>query len=160
MLLQRHLRVIDCTDQGFEARAIRVAFASSDRLTIDQHFGSAVVLLVYGIDAKESRLLEVVQFGDQQQDGNEQKLVAKLEALQGCVAVYSQAVGASAVIQLKARQIQPMKVPPGTLITELVSGLQQQLASEPSSWLAQALRQQNPSDPQRFDAMDDEGWQE
>ena len=35
------------------------------------------------------------QFGDLAEDGNEDKLVSKLDVLKGCVAVYCQAAGAS-----------------------------------------------------------------
>lgn len=158
MSKQRHLKLVNATDDRFIERAVRVAFASSDSKTVDQHFGSAVAFVIIGLDREESRLLEVAQFGTQQQDGNEQKLISKLDALQGCVAVYSQAVGASAVMQLKARDVQPMKVSAGESIADIVTGLQQELNGEPSAWLALAIRRQGGPNPRRFEAMEAEGW--
>jgi nitrogen fixation protein NifX len=109
---------------------------------------------------ERSELLEVVQFGALAMDGNEDKLVAKIAALEGCIAVYAQAVGASAVGQLKNRGIQPVKVTPGASVAELIESLQEQLREGPSAWLARAIEGQKPIDPTRFQAMEAEGWEE
>jgi nitrogen fixation protein NifX len=93
-------------------------------------------------------------------DGNEDKLAAKIDVLAGCVAVYSQAVGASAISQLKARGIQPVKVSPGAEIADLIGSLQDQLREGPSHWLAKAIAGTMPADRSRFDAMEAEGWEE
>ncbi len=96
--------------------AIRVAFASSDRQRVDQHFGAAVAFVIHAIDSHRSRLVEVVQFGPLHQDGNEDKLSVKIAALEGCAAVYCEAIGTSAVNQLRVAGVQPLKVAPGTRI--------------------------------------------
>ena len=75
--------------------------------------------------------------------------------------MYCQAVGASAMQQLIARGIHPLKVEQGASISEIVSQLRQELREEPRGWLAKAiLRIQQPRDDKRFDVMADEGWQE
>ncbi|MCB1774536.1 MAG: nitrogen fixation protein NifX, partial [Gammaproteobacteria bacterium] len=104
--------------------------------------------------------VEANEFGALQMDGNEDKLATKIEALDGCIAVYSQAVGASAISQLKARGIQPVKVSPGAEIGDLLESLQQELRDGPSSWLAKAVAAVQPADPSRFDRMEAEGWDE
>ncbi|MGD8591103.1 MAG: NifB/NifX family molybdenum-iron cluster-binding protein [Chromatiales bacterium] len=91
---------------------------------------------------------------------NEDKLVAKIAVLEDCVAVYSQAVGASAINQLKAKGIQPVKVEPDTPIEQLLGSLQEELREGPSSWLAKAIVGTLPADPGRFDRMEAEGWSE
>jgi nitrogen fixation protein NifX len=87
-------------------------------------------------------------------------LAAKIGSLDGCIAVYSQAVGASAIGQLKAKGIQPVKVSPGAEINGLLESLQEELRQGPSSWLAKAIAAVLPTDPARFDAMEEEGWEE
>ena len=109
---------------------------------------------------EHSGLVEACEFGRLDMDGNEDKLGAKIQALDGCVAVYSQAVGASAIQQLKASGIQPVKVSPGAEIAELIGSLQDQLREGPSSWLARAIADSMPADKSRFDAMEAEGWEE
>jgi nitrogen fixation protein NifX len=64
------------------------------------------------------------------------------------------------VAQLKARNIQPVKVSAGSAIGELIASLQEELRSGPNAWLAQAMRRHTRTDAGRFDAMESEGWEE
>ncbi|MET0092006.1 MAG: nitrogen fixation protein NifX [Sedimenticola sp.] len=140
--------------------ALKVAFATSDMKHVDQHFGAAQSFAIYAVDQEKACFVEANEFGQLAMDGNEDKLAAKIEALDGCIAVYSQAVGASAIQQLKAKGIQPVKVSPGAEISELIESLQDELRQGPSSWLAKAIASTLPADPSRFDAMEEEGWEE
>jgi len=151
----RQLRVVDDQDSG---ELLKVAFATSDRHSVNQHFGSAKSFAVYGVGMDEARLLNVTEFGELAQDGNEDKLAVKLELLQDCIAVYCRACGASAVRQLLALGVQPVKVSEGALIAQLLAALQQELKEGPSSWLAKALKRNQAPDDSRFDAMESEGW--
>ena len=162
MALKRRLKILDCDTEAtaMEETALKVAFASTDMKHVNQHFGSAESFVIYALDPEHSRMLEVAQFGELAQDGNEDKLITKMSALQGCIAVYSQAVGASAVRQLKTLGIQPVKVSAGTEISELLESIQEELRSGPATWLARAIDAQKPSNPQRFDDMEAEGWDE
>jgi nitrogen fixation protein NifX len=91
----------------------------------------------------------------------EDKLAAKIAVLEDCIAVYSQAVGASAINQLKAKGVQPVKVSPGSEISDLLESLQDELRKGPSSWLVKAMiASTTPADPSRFDEMEAEGWEE
>ncbi|HRJ54535.1 MAG TPA: nitrogen fixation protein NifX [Candidatus Thiothrix moscowensis] len=140
--------------------AIKVAFASTDMEHIDQHFGAAESFAIFAVTPAEVQLVEATQFGKLAMDGNEDKLDAKIKALAGCVAVYSQAVGASAVAKLKAANIQPVKVSAGAEIRELLTALQDELRQGPSAWLAQAIKRLQGPASTRFDAMEAEGWDE
>jgi nitrogen fixation protein NifX len=91
---------------------------------------------------------------------HEDRLSAKIEALDGCIAVYCQAVGASAIKQLRTKGIHAVKVPWGSEIRDLIETLQQELEAGPSAWLARAIAQNVPRDPSRFDSMEQEGWVE
>lgn len=161
MAMERRLKVLQSGTEGdWMQAAVKVAFASSDMQQVDQHFGAAESFAIYAVDMERVELLEVVQFGQLAMDGNEDKLVAKISALDGCIAVYTQAVGASAVNQLKAKGIQPVKVSPGADVKDLLASLQDQLREGPSAWLARAIDAQKPVDPDRFQAMEAEGWDE
>ena len=139
--------------------SVKIAFASSDRRLVDQHFGAAESFALYELAEDDARLIEVVQFHDSDtaMDGHEGKLAGKIVLLDGCVAVYCNAVGASAIKQLLGAGIQPMKVEEGTPIDALLCGLNQSLKNEPPVWLAKALKSKDAS---RFDAMESEGWAE
>jgi len=161
MTLQRKLKLVgDDSAEIDPASAIKVAFASADRKHIDQHFGAAEGFVLYQVSPTGYELLEMTQFGRLDMDGNEDKLGAKIEVLRDCVAVYCQAVGASAIAQLRAAGVQPIKVPPHTLISGLLRELQRELHDGPSAWLARAIDQRQPQHEDRFDAMEAEGWSE
>lgn len=162
MALKRRLKILDCNTEttAMEDTALKVAFASTDMKHVNQHFGSAESFVIYAVDPEQSKMLEVAQFGELAQDGNEDKLVTKMSALDGCIAVYSQAVGASAVRQLKALGIQPVKVSAGAEISDLLDSIQDELCSGPGTWLARAIESQKTADPNRFDEMEAEGWDE
>ena len=160
MPLKRRLKILDCDTEAevMDETALKVAFASTDMKHVNQHFGSAESFVIYAVDPEHCKMLEVAQFGELAQDGNEDKLVVKMSALEGCIAVYSQAVGASAVRQLKAVGIQPVKVTAGAEIPDLLESIQDEVRSGPGTWLARAIETQKPSDPNKFDEMEAEGW--
>lgn len=140
--------------------ALKVAFATTDMETVNQHFGSAKSFALYAVDMDNSELLEVAQFGELSQDGNEDKLSIKIELLSGCAAVYCQAIGGSAINQLVLKNIQPVKVHDGSKIKDLITDLQNEIKAGPSNWVAKALSQNKEPDPDRFSKMADEGWDE
>ena len=161
MILRRSLRLMRSpTEDQWLATALKVAFATGDMKHVDQHFGAAKSFAVYAVDQEQARFVEVTAFGLLDMDGNEDKLAVKIEALQGCFAVYSKAVGASAIGQLKAQGIQPIKVSPGAKIHDLIESLQGKLRDGQSHWLAMAIADSLPADASRFDAMEAEGWEE
>ena len=159
MAVERRFKVMSSPAQeGDSGPGVNVAFATRDRRTVDQHFGAAESFAIYRIEPDRSTLVEVVQFGPLARDGNEDKLAAKIAALAGCAAVYCQAVGASAVNQLRTQGIQALKVDLGTPIRVLIGGLQAELTAGPNAWLARALKDREPRDAGRFDRMAEEGW--
>jgi nitrogen fixation protein NifX len=161
MTLQRRLQLIGCsTEARWMATSLKVAFATSDLQRVDQHFGAAQSFAIYAVGPDKSCFVEAVEFCALAMDGNEDKLGAKIESLKDCSAVYSQAVGASAIRQLKSSGIQPVKVAPGADIHELLVSLQDELRQGPGSWLAKAIAGSLPPDPDRFDRMEEQGWEE
>jgi len=163
MTLERRLRLVKPGDRMPPPQpgpTLKVAFASADMRHVDQHFGAAEAFVIHSLDADTVELVEVTQFGRLDMDGNEDKLAAKIQALDGCHIVYCQAVGASAIAQLRAAGIQPIKVTPGTPIKGLLRDLRRELRDGPSSWLTRAMALRTPRDADRFDAMAAEGWSE
>lgn len=154
----RHLKLVPSIEAA-PVMSVKIAFASSDRKQVDQHFGAAEAFAIYELSEDDAKLVEVAEFTDDEtaMDGHEGKLASKIALLDGCAAVYCNAVGASAIKQLLAAGIQPMKVPEGMVIDELLCGLNQSLSDSPPAWLAKNLK---PKDTARFDAMDEEGWSE
>ena len=163
MAIERRLKLMTAGTEAIDtATAVKVAFATGDMRHVDQHFGAAESFAVYAVSPERWGLAEAVQFGRMVMDGNEDKLAAKIDALGGCIAVYCQAAGSSAVKQLLAKGIQAVKVSPGAEIQDLIEALREELRRGPSPWLARAIEQhkRKPRDGGRFDAMEQEGWVE
>ena len=138
--------------------ALKIAFATTDQQHVDQHFGSCEALVVYLVTPCETHFHEVVAFQKAAQDGNEDKLQVRVEALQDCAAVYCRAIGASAIAQLKKVGVQPLKVPPDTPIKAQLMRLRKDLSDNPPFWAVRALDESK--DTGRFDDMEQEGWSE
>ncbi|BBL72056.1 nitrogen fixation protein NifX [Methylogaea oryzae] len=161
MSMVRRMRICDISqDEAAMSTRLKIAFATSDMQHVNQHFGSARTFAVYAVDMESSELLEAAQFGELAQDGNEDKLSVKIDLLDGCAAVYCEAVGASAIRQIMAAGIQPVKVNRDSLIADLIEDFQNELKTGPSAWLAKAIARQNGADPSRFARMEAEGWEE
>ncbi len=141
-----------------EVRGLRVAFATGDRRHVDQHFGSTESFAIYTVGADGHALAEAVRFSSAEHDGNEDKLVDRMAALEGCAAVYVQAVGSSAIQRLLSMGVQPIKVQPGTPIADAIKALKPEIAAATTPWIARALKVRK--DPSRFEAMTAEDWDE
>ncbi len=164
MALRRHLRILaGGTEEQRMNPTIKAAFATGDRRKIDQHFGSASAILIYAVTPDGATAVEFAQFGELDQDGHEDKLAVKLALLRGCAVVYCQAVGGSAIRQLLALGVQPVRVEPDTAIAPLLAELQAALrGGKAPAWLQRliARREQAESADERFAMMEAEGWRE
>lgn len=138
---------------------LRVAFASSDRSSVDQHFGASEGFAVYALDGERARLVEVVEFPPAALDANEARLPARVAALTGCAAVYCLAAGASAVKQLLAAGVQPIRLDDQTGIDLLLRQINRAIRAGGIGWVDTASRRRD-GDDTRFDRMIDEGWEE
>jgi len=160
MALIRRMRIVDKSEEELAmATSLKIAFCTDDMKTVNQHFGSAKTFAIYAVDLGHGELLEVAEFGKLGQDGNEDKLPAKIALLDGCAAVYCEAAGASAIRQIMAAGIQPVKVQRGSQIGDLISDFQAELRSGPSAWVAKALARRGPA-PEKFAQMEADGWDE
>lgn len=137
---------------------LRVAFATDDRARVNQHFGAAAGFAIYSLDGERSQLVEVAEFSRESMDGNEDKLPARIGTLAGCAAVYCLAVGGSAVRQLLAVGVQPIRLEEEAPIERLLADVQRAVREGGVPWIDKAL--QRDRDASRFDRMAAEGWQE
>lgn len=137
---------------------LKVAFATDDRVRVNQHFGASVGFAIFALDGERAQLVSVAEFAEESMDGNENKLPAKIAALSGCAAVYCLAVGGSAVRQLVAAGVQPIRLEDETGIERLLNELQKAVREGGVPWVEKALGRDK--DDGRFDRMAEEGWQE
>ncbi len=120
--------------------AMKIAFATQDLKRVDAHFGWAKNIAVYELTAEEQRLVEVFRFeGDLKEDGDEDKIAPKVEAIKDCAIVYVAAIGGSAAARVVQNGIHPIKITQPEEISELLAKLQTVLKGNPPPWLRKAL---------------------
>ncbi len=122
---------------------MKIAFTTKDSVAINAHFGSAPKIDVYDINTEGYTLTETLTFGgDLKQDGNEDKLTPKLQALKDCTIIYVADIGPGAAARLINKNITPIKAPtPDADITDLLDRLVVILQGSPPPWLRKALGQ-------------------
>lgn len=138
---------------------LKVAFASDDRNTVNQHFGAAVGFAIFALDSERAQLVELAEFPAESMDGNETKLPAKIAALSGCAAVYCLAAGGSAVKQLLAAGVQPIRLDDETSIEALLKQISAAIQVGGIPWVDKAVKKQR-GDSARFERMAAESWEE
>lgn len=138
---------------------LKVAFASADRIHVTEHFGTARCLVIYGIDDHRAHCLALAEFPEELPEGhNEGRLAARIAAIEGCAAVYCLAVGGSAVRQLLARGIQPIRLAEPEPIERVLGELRAAIRLGGVPWIDRALGKK--ADPERFARIAAEGWDE
>ena len=119
---------------------MKVAFATQDLKRVDAHFGWARNIAIYDVAPDGHRFIEAVQFdGDLKEDGSEDKLAPKLEAIKDCAILYVAAIGGSGAARVVAQNIHPMKVLEPEEIPVLLERLSEVLRGTPPPWLRKAL---------------------
>ncbi len=133
---------------------MKIAFATQDKERVDAHFGWAKSIVTYDVTPDGHRFVESFEFGDKlEEDGDEDKLAPKLEAIKDCAILYVAAIGGSGAARVVALKIHPIKVPQPESIAEILDKLQTVLKGTPPPWLRKALAKEG---ERSFDFEDDE----
>ena len=120
---------------------MKVAFCTQDMKRVDAHFGWAKNIAIYDVSSDDSRFVEAITFdGDLQEDGNEDKLAPKLDAIKDCAILYVAAIGGSGAARVVANNIHPIKVQQPEAIDEILVKLQEVLKGMPPPWLRKAIQ--------------------
>jgi nitrogen fixation protein NifX len=119
---------------------MKVAFSTQDLKRVDAHFGWAKNISIYELTQKDWSFIETVQFdGDLKEDGDEDKLAPKLEAIKDCALLYVAAIGGSAAARVIAHKIHPIKVSEPEVIEEVLAKLRDVLNGTPPPFLRKAM---------------------
>ena len=133
---------------------MKIAFATQDKAHVDAHFGWAKSIVVYEVSPEGHHFIESFDFGDKlEEDGDEDKLAPKLEAIKDVAILYVAAIGGSGAARVVAMKIHPIKVPQPESIAEILDKLQVVLQGTPPPWLRKALAKDS---ERSFDFEDDE----
>jgi nitrogen fixation protein NifX len=127
---------------------LRIAFASTDEIHVDMHFGGAERLVIFDVAPGRADLVGVAEFEKAEQIGSDgragtegtiqDKVLAKLDFVQGCAAVYAASIGSSSIRRLMRQGVQPIIVDTGHEILDLLNEVSLALAHGGLSWVDRA----------------------
>jgi nitrogen fixation protein NifX len=127
---------------------LRVAFASSDRSTVNLHFGGAESLVIYDVSPGRADLVGEATFVKAEPVGEsgrvgltgtvQDKVLPKLDFVDGCHAVYAASIGTSSIRRLMALGVQPIIVDNGHDIVDLLNEVSLALVYGGLSWVDRA----------------------
>ncbi|QOZ23678.1 FeMo cofactor biosynthesis protein NifB [Bradyrhizobium ivorense] len=119
---------------------MKVAFATQDLRRVDAHFGWAKNIAIYDVAPSGHVFLKAVEFeGDLKEDGDDDKLAPKIEAIKDCAILYVAAIGGAGAARVVANNIHPIKVNKPENILALLEKLERVLKGTPPPWLRKAL---------------------
>jgi len=134
---------------------LRIAFASTDRQHVDLHFGGAERLVIFDVAPGQADLVGVAEFVKTETVGSDgrtgltgtvqDKVIAKLEFVQGCAAVYAASIGTSSIRRLMALGIQPIIVDSGHEILDLLNEVSLALVYGGLPWVDRAEAAASPA---------------
>src|ERR1035438_1475052 len=126
---------------------MKIAFATQDLKHVDAHFGWAKTISMYDVSPDGFRFVENIEFSvDLEDDGNEDKLAPKVEAIKDCAILYVSAIGGSGAARVVAKKVHPIKVTETPEIVDLLAKLRDVLKGTPPPWLRKALLKDRPAE--------------
>ncbi|PLX93322.1 MAG: nitrogen fixation protein NifX [Desulfuromonas sp.] len=117
---------------------MKVAFASTDKVHVDEHFGRAEQFYIWEIGPEEAAFSGVVQVTTEGTDEAD-RIEARCAGLAECSLVYVAQIGGPAAARLVAKKIHPIKSKEQEPITDVVAKLQEVLRDSPPPWLRKAM---------------------
>ena len=119
-----------------DADALRVAFSSSDGLTVNGHFGNCHLFFIYQITNQGSQLIDIRHFvADEAQEDNE----TRARLLHNCHLLFCEAIGGPAAARVIRHGIHPVKIKKDNRISTQLDALQELMQGQLPPWLAKAL---------------------
>jgi nitrogen fixation protein NifX len=112
-----------------------IAFASSDGISVNQHFGWSKSFELYRVTEQSAEFLKTL---DSSQDGIEdehEKLAYKIGTVKEADIMFCSQIGPTASKMVLAAKIYPMRAGENERIDEAIKKLQELLLGNPPPWL-------------------------
>lgn len=120
---------------------MKVAFASNDKVHVNEHFGQAEEFYIWDIGPEDAAFSGVIQVQSEEDmpGHSDDKIEARGAALEDCALVYVGEIGGPAAARLVAKKIHPIKSKEKEPISVVVEKLQGVLKGNPPPWLRKAM---------------------
>ena len=128
---------------------MKIAFATTDGINIDEHFGRAGMFAIYELSADGYRLIELRRFADGRDAAIEEskgmgeihddRVQGKVAKLADCKIVFLTEIGGPSAARLVKKGMMPIKVKEIVSIEESLQKLFGTLKTSPPPWLRKAI---------------------
>ncbi len=113
---------------------MKIAFASTDKVHIDQHFGWSKTFQLFEVDKDSSSFVKEIDSSIEYEDEME-KLNYKIGTISEADMLYCTQIGPSASKMVQAAKIHPIRSSGDESIQEAIEKLQALLNGNPPPWL-------------------------
>ncbi|MCH9812926.1 MAG: nitrogen fixation protein NifX [Epsilonproteobacteria bacterium] len=113
---------------------MKIAFASTDKVHIDQHFGWSKTFQLFEVDKESASFIKEIDSSIEYED-EMQKLTYKINTIQEADMLYCTQIGPSASKMVQAAKIHPIRSSESESIAEAITKLQAMLHENPPPWL-------------------------
>jgi nitrogen fixation protein NifX len=129
---------------------MKVAFATTDGIRVDEHFGRTAKFLIYEFTGEGYKKVEERIFSGEARDAaventkgmgaeHDAAVEAKVEKVSDCKIVYMTNIGGPSAARLGRKGILPVKVKEGTSILVSAEALMQTIKNAPPPWMIKLL---------------------
>jgi nitrogen fixation protein NifX len=128
---------------------MKVAFATTDGVQVDEHFGRAGMFAVYEVGQEGCRFVEMRRFADGRDTAVEETrgikglhddlVQKKVDSLADCRIIYLTEIGGPSAARLVKKGMMPVKVKEKVTIEESLTRLSETITKSPPPWLRKAL---------------------
>jgi len=128
---------------------MKIAFATTDGINVDEHFGRSGKFAVYEMTKDGYRFVEMRKFAEgrdteiEETKGkgqiHEDRVQSKVEKLADCKIIYLTEIGGPSAARLARKGIMPVKVKEVITIEEALKKLLEAVKTSPPPWLKKAM---------------------
>jgi len=128
---------------------MKVAFATTDGISVNEHFGRAGMFVIYELNSSGYSLIEVRRFSEGRDTaieetkgmGNihDEQVENKVDRISDCRIIYLTEIGGPSAARLARKGIMPVKVKEPVSIEESILKLSETVRTSPPPWLKKAL---------------------
>jgi nitrogen fixation protein NifX len=136
-------------DRERRLEGMKVAFATTDGMKVDEHFGRAGMFAVYEVKEKGFCFVEIRRFAEGRDTQIEETRGAgrlhedlvqkKVDSLEDCKIIYLTEIGGPSASRLVKKGIMPVKVKEPVTIEESLERLSETIRKSPPPWLRKAI---------------------
>jgi nitrogen fixation protein NifX len=129
--------------------SMKIAFATTDGINVDEHFGRAGMFAIYELTANGYKLIELRRFADgrdvaieeskEMGEIHDDRVQRKVDKLADCKIVYLTEIGGPSAARLVKKGMMPIKVKEIVSIEESLQKLMEALKKSPPPWLRKAV---------------------